>query len=310
MKKTIHYFSFLICGLALPIALLGQAKVFNGASATDNLFSNSGNWEEGVVPADSNINFVLGSTTAVNPAIVDPLWTSTGQTSRIYSGMGDGSGDRSAHVRVISGGKLQPTALEVGRTDGTLDSLPGYMHIETGGTVTFAARNAGLMQIGNGLSAGVITVDPGATFEFGKLILGSNGRIDYNFGTDSVTPFVNVQSGSPDDYALNGVISVNLANLVDLGTYTLMESSLSTITGGFADWLGALPGNQFSSSGNGTFGGGLFEVANGAGFDSWSLAMTNGGKNLEFTVIPEPRAYAAIAGLVVIGVVFLRRRMR
>lgn len=306
MKIIIHFSSLLLCGLLLSSVANAQTKVFSGGSATNNFFSNPGNWQGGVVPADSNINFEAGSTSELDPAIVDPAWTSTAQLTRVFAGIGGGS----AHVRVVDGGTLRPSSLEVGRESGDFDTLQGFIRLESGGSIMTAARNAGLLQIGTGLSTGVITVEPDATFEFGRIILGSNGRIEYNFGADSVTPFVNVQNSAANDYQLDGVIAVDLANLVTIGTYTLMESGLSTITGGFANWLNVLPDNEFSGSGDGSFGGGLFEVTSSAGFDSWTLALTNSGKNLEFSVIPEPRTYALFMGLVVLGVIVWRRRVR
>lgn len=284
-----------------PFGIEAQQVFFDNASPDNGNFSNPGNWEGGVLPgAAANLSFREDATTAISPAIVDPAWTGTGGTTRIWAHHG-------VFVEIDAAGVLRANNLMVGWENSDFDNRDGFIHLKSGGSIISNATIGGRLDVGVGASNGTIVVDPDATFRYGRLILGGNGKVQFNFGEDTVTTFVNIQTGTTnDEYALNGLIAVDLAALTTVGTYTLMESTIPTITGDMATWLDGT-GGSFSGVGDGVWGGGVFETINAAGFDGWTLALANDGRNLEFTVIPEPRIYGALIGMFAFLLVLLRR---
>ncbi len=191
---------------------------------------------------------------------------------------------------LIVNGSLGNTAVTVAATSGTA-TLGGSGTI--GGATTIGdngilapGNSPGVLSFSNGLSLG-----SGATssFEINGLTRGT----EYDG--------VNVTGGS---LAYGGTLSISFGAAIQAGTYDLFSFS-GTPTGGFStisiggSFAEAIVGSP-SITGSGW-------SASSAG---WLYEFSNATGDLTLTAVPEPSAFAALAGLAGLGIAGLRRRRR
>ncbi len=212
--------------------------------------------------------------------------TKVGTGTQTFSGANTYTGPTN-----ITGGKLLVNG-SIGVSTVTVDSgatLGGSGTIGGATTVngTLAPGNSpGVLSFSNGLSLG-----SGATssFEINGLTRGT----EYDG--------VNVTGGS---LAYGGTLSISFGAAIQAGTYDLFSFS-GTPTGGFStisiggSFAEAIAGSP-SITGSGW-------SASSAG---WLYEFSNATGDLTLTAVPEPSAFAALAGLAGLGIAGLRRRRR
>lgn len=149
--------------------------------------------------------------------------------------------------------------------------IDGTLGSAGNGSITAAS---GTIIGGNGTVAGNLTIDAGGLLVFdtaSTLDIAGTVNLDNSFGVDSLV-------------AADG--SAIVWSFINDGTYTIIGTTLS----------------DFSNIGN-------FGSANAADIGGGRTAYFQNG-SLELVVVPEPASYALLGGLLALGVVFIRRRMK
>jgi autotransporter-associated beta strand protein len=217
--------------------------------------------------------------------------------------------------------------------------LTGAGNIAVNGAITLgSATTLTLDKQGSGTAtlSGANTYNGATTVSAGTLALGSATTLQS--ATGAVTVNGGTLSSSVASTALGGSLTVSggslTANGASAGTIVLAANkNFSMTTGTFTYSLG----DTITGSGTGTFGitGGTFDLTNSisnygitysifSGFSSGSVSgltfanydttnyiasLSNAGQ-LSFSAIPEPSTYAALAGVLALGAVIIRRRSR
>ncbi len=215
---------------------------------------------------------------------------------------------KSGNGTQIFSGPIVGSNVEITVSGGILE-LSGANTFTTGGGTTIVNVNGGTLRAA---SASAL----------------SSGTVSINGGTLSST-VASITSGGVT--FANGALALNGASA---GGLTLANNANFVMSGG--SWNFTI-GDQISGSGTGTFNitGGILDLGNSisnysiaysllAGFASgnvsgltitgydtagWTAALDNTG-SLSFTAVPEPSAFAALAGLGALGFVASRRRRR
>lgn len=296
---------WIIIGMALAAAAGVQAATVNYiGSGSGNNFSVTGNWFGASYPAAANDTFYIGVTnnTAVNRAKINI--TNTFSQARIHSQTGYGVG--MSYAEVLSGTTLKASTTYIGNNANA--AFDGSLILRSGAGMDTMAPNSGAMFVG-GESAGMVGelfVEAGAAlFRQNNIQLGAYGRMQFIFGTNSVSTLSTVGTNVVDN-TLNGLLQVDLAALTaKTGTYTLIDSTNSNrlIKGSLYTWLNGVGGSYTNT---GSYSNSNFQVLNG-GTKQWSIALADGGKDLTLSVIPEP---TTISLFVVAGIgAFVMRRI-
>jgi len=318
--------------LALGLALAGlstaglYAADFTGDSGVDLNFSNPDNWVGNTLPTQSENIFVdntaanLGRAVPGNPAVVGPGWTAL--FSPTASNNYNINAGNVAAVEVQNGGELYTGNVTVGGNNATFE-LSGSLRIKNGGLLRAQFGNSNIITVGRERGEGILTIEDGATVEFGKLLVEARGThptetfediggiVEFVFGQASNSTFTNIQAVGPDTYTIDGLVRVDLSAFNGTpGDYLLFDGQttsggLNPITGDLADALDN-NGGTIAGSGTGTFANGHFEITGNA--VDWELSLTDNGQDLQFTVVPEP-GFAALAFGVpaLLLAIFLRR---
>jgi hypothetical protein len=286
----------------MMVASVSQAALWtNNPTAGNMLFSDSRNWTNGVLPISNEVmNGIKGTTTALNPALVDSAFN-IGGTNGAFGTFNLNSGKAgTAYLAVQSGATLRSSNLYMGNVNQS--GWNGDLTLKTGGSIVGSA--GGTLFVGTTASStGKLTLENGASLSFSILNLATNGTMKFIFGTNSVTTFNANKLIAGSTNLLNGLIQVDLDALTASGTYTLLDSKTNIMTGTMYNWLDGLGG---SVSNNGNFTSANFEVLNG-GTKKWTLALADNKKDLVLTVIPEP---TTISLFVVAGIgAFVMRRI-
>lgn len=287
---------------AMMVASVSQAALWtNNPTAGNMLFSDSRNWTNGVLPISGEVmNGIKGTTTALNPALVDSAFN-IGGTNGAFGTFNLNSGKAgTAYLAVQSGATLRSSNLYMGNVNQS--GWNGDLTLKTGGSIVGSA--GGTLFVGTTASStGKLTLEHGASLSFSILNLATNGTMQFIFGTNSVTTFNANKATGGGTNLLNGLIQVDLGDLTASGTYTLLNSTTNAMNGAMYTWLNGAGG---SVSNNGTWANANFEVLNG-GTKKWTLALADGNKDLTLTVIPEP---TTISLFVVAGIgAFVMRRI-
>ena len=188
---------------------------------------------------------------------------------------------------IIANGTFDVSAV-TGFTVGASQTLRGS------GSVIGATTVNGTLAPGN--SPGLLTFS-------GDLSLGasSTSQLEIN-GTTRGSGYDAVDVGGALSYG--GVMSLVFDAPISAGTYDLF--------GGFSGQSGTFASVSVGGSFAEAFSGS--PVITGSGWSassaSWSYAFDNGSGDLTISAIPEPSAFAALAGLVGLGLVGSRRRRR
>ena len=273
-------------------------------SGSGNNFSVTGNWN--AYPAASGDTFYIGVTnnTAVNRAKINI--TNTFLQARIHSQTGYGVG--MSYAEVLSGTTLKASTTYIGNPANL--NFDGSLILRSGAGMDTMAPNSGAMYVGgetNGM-VGELFVEAGASlFRQNNIQLGAYGRMQFIFGTNSVSTLSTIGTNVIDN-TLNGLLQVDLAALTaTTGTYTLIDSTNSNrlIKGSLYTWLNGVGGSYTNT---GSYSNSNFQVLNG-GTKKWTLALADGKQDLTLTVIPEP-ATIGMLGLGTLAVFFLRRMTR
>ena len=280
---------------AMMVASVSQAALWtNNPTAGNMLFSDSRNWTNGVLPISGEVlNGIKGTTTALNPALVDSSFNIGGTNGAFGTfNLNSGKNGTTAYLAVQSNATLRSSNLYMGNV--VQSGWNGDLTLKTGGSIVGSA--GGTLFVGTTASStGKLTLEKGASLSFSILNLATNGTMKFIFGTNSVTTFNATKGTVGSSNLLNGLLQVDLAALTTDGTYTLLNSSSTNllIAGTMRTWLDSVGG---SYSNNGDFANSNFQVLNG-GTKKWTLALADGNKDLTLTVIPEP----ATLGLFVIA---------
>jgi autotransporter-associated beta strand protein len=162
---------------------------------------------------------------------------------------------------------------------GSIASSGGFM-VDTNGTLDVTAAGltvgSGKFVGGDGTITGNVTLASGALFAFdtaNTLTLSGNLSVDSSFGVASLRTI----TGSAIDWST-----------IALGEYTLLNTSFIFDENNIQNY-------GFENRATGLAGGREAYFQNGS---------------LELVVIPEPSTYGLIAGLLALGVILLRRRMK
>jgi len=280
---------------AMMVASVSQAALWtNNPTAGNMLFSDSRNWTNGVLPISGEVmTSVKGTTTALNPALVDPSFN-IGGTNGAFGNFNLNAGKAgTVYLAVQSNATLRSSNIFIGNA--AQSGWNGDLTLKTGGSIVSATGAQLAVGTINSSSTGKLTLEKGASLSFAYLTLNTNGIMNFTFGTNSVTTFNATKGTVGSSNLLNGLLQVDLAALTTDGTYTLLNSSSTNllIAGTMRTWLDSVGG---SYSNNGDFANSNFQVLNG-GTKKWTLALADGNKDLTLTVIPEP----ATLGLFVIA---------
>lgn len=190
---------------------------------------------------------------------------------------------------LIVNGTLTSSAVTV-NAGGTLAGIGelGEVLVASGGTITAQDYGAvGTMTVGN------LTLEAGATLAFhltdaaggagtGWTLIEVNDMLSLSATAGSLT--LSIAAGDFDES--NVPLNFNPA-----GNYSFTIARFGTLSG-FTPSVFALLGGD-----SGVFAGG-----------TWTVAQSGSELHLNYTAIPEPATYAALAGLLVLGVALRRRR--
>lgn len=281
---------------AMMVASVSQAALWtNNPTAGNMLFSDSRNWTNGVLPISGEVMYgVKGTTTALNPALVDSSFNIGGTNGAFGTfNLNSGKNGTTAYLAVQSNATLRSSNLYMG--NGAQSGWSGDLTLKTGGSIVGSAGATLFVGTTNYSSTGKLTLEKGASLSFSILNLATNGTMKFIFGTNSVTTFNANKPSVGSTNLLNGLIQVDLDALTASGTYTLLDSKTNIMTGTMYNWLDGLGG---SVSNNGNFTSANFEVLNG-GTKKWTLALADNKKDLVLTVIPEPTTISlfVVAGI-------------
>lgn len=268
------------------VACACQALAVNfiGSDPGNNIFSDAGNWD--AYPEEGSPVFVnVGrdrATSRSNPALVDPSFGVSIGNLTIRSLDGSGTPE---YVEIMTGASLATTA-NVFIGDNAGGNRTGYLTMRSGSSLD---GSAGVLQVGSAIlsNSGTLLVEDGlSNFDMGYLLVQENGTMEMKFGSSSVSTFVANRTASGQANVIDGLLSVDLAELTMTGSYTLIDSSDSDllIGGALKTWLD--DGGGFRS-GTGDFAGDNFSVTNG-GDIQWVLTITDGGQDLVLNVASIP----------------------
>ncbi len=270
----------------LLMAGMAQAAtvMFTGSNTVNNLFSDTNNWAGLALPVTGDqILISVSGTSAGNPAVIDPGFDAALSFARLYS---DGTGGAGmAYVEVASGGTLNATGIYVGSANQSFD---GTVTLRTGGAIVPHYNNsgsieiAGTAEVSGNKAQSFLTVEPGASFSHAMLTLKLYGTLTYEFGANSVTPFIPSRTTAGGANTLDGLVKVDLGALDSEGQYALIDGSSTNvlIAGAMKTWL---DGEGGSVSGTGDFSNSTFQVVNGGTMD-WTLSLDDGGQDLVLAV--------------------------
>jgi autotransporter-associated beta strand protein len=270
-------------GAPISFSGLSGAGVFSTTNGTYNL--NGSNTYTGATTITSgtvNLNGSLGNTTI----------TVNGGTFKLGSSSSLGA----TSTVIVNSGSFDTSALVGGFTVAVGQTIKGS------GSYTGAVTVNGTLAPGN--SPGVLTFTD-------NLTLAGTTSMEIN-GTARGTQYdgVNLTGTALNTLTYGGTLTLSFGAPVEAGTYDLFALGSVLQTGDFTS-VGATGANVASFS--------SLSITNGTGWtanltdtlaQTWSLTFVNSTGDLTITAIPEPSAYAALAGFGVIGVALHRRRRR
>ena len=202
-------------------------------------------------------------------------------------------------MEVLDGAHLEGTTVYIGWPT-TQTRRHGEVVLRSGAALWAGnGGNGGFLEVG-GTSTGKLTVAEGADFRATKFTVSSAGVLGFEFGADSVSTMVGTASLTGSVNQVDGLLRLDLGALETAGTYVLIDSQGSQLSGALRTWLDAGGGSR---SGTGDVSTANFEIADG-GDIQWELATD--GQNLTIDVIPEPVTLSLI-GLGCMGLFAVRR---
>jgi autotransporter-associated beta strand protein len=264
---------------------------FGGASTVSGLSAATGG------TYNLNGNSTYTGATAINSGTVN-LNGSLGNTTITVNGgtfkLGAASSLGATSTVIVNSGSFDTSALVGGFTVAVGQTIKGS------GTYTGAVTVNGTLAPGN--SPGVLTFAD-------NLTLVGTTSMEIN-GTARGTQYdgINLTGTASNTLTYGGTLTLSFGAPVEAGTYDLFALGSVVQTGDFTS-VGATGANVASLSG--------LSITNGTGWtanltdtlaQTWSLTFVNSTGDLTITAIPEPSAYAALAGFGVIGVALYRRR--
>lgn len=318
-----------------------------GPNLTLALGTTNQNW---TVPAGRLINYqglVSGSATITldgpgtlwkrdaSSAAFTGNWNVTAGTLQVEARFGLGAAtatvslSNNATLRMNSSATVFDRALSVGTGGGRLRASANNVifnaTVSGNGAITTEQTNAFAFNINSDMSAhvGAIAIgrgNTGNTLNFGSGVdpLVSRATVSFNLGANHIVDGIDTTGGGANSLIRPGAganaISVNFANTLfsintvsaptAAGSYSwnLVDSS----TSGFNVAYGTM--SVSSTAGDFTNSSGVWTRVEG--LNSWSFTQATGQLDLTVSAIPEPSAFAAFAGLGMLGVVAVRRRPR
>ncbi|MCF7818039.1 MAG: hypothetical protein K9M54_09165, partial [Kiritimatiellales bacterium] len=275
----------------------GWASVFSGTGG-DKLFSNTNNWD--VFPtAGANISFAASSTTIGTPAQVDsafPVFTSSNRLAAVTIAA---PAPQTTYLEILDGAHFEGLTVLIGWQT-TQATRHGDVTLRTGGTLWAGNGGAGGYLYVGGSSTGKLTVAEGANLRATRIQVNSKATLTFQFGTNSVTTMVGTSTTTGSVNQIDGLLRLDLGALNTGGTYTLIDSKGSQLSGALRTWLDAGGGSR---SGTGDVSTANFEIVNSAVDLKWTLTTADvDNRDLVLTVSKGPAddyaAWAAGYGLV------------
>lgn len=272
MKCFFLFFAGLFC-----FAGAADTRLFSGADAGDNLFSNTNNWNVFPVTGETIIISSDG-TSSDNPAVIDAAFSVEVGSAKLYSGTptdGASGGSGMSYAEVADGGILKATSIYVGNSGNHF--FDGSFTLKSGGTVLNRYPVSGLFEVGGDLDTeiGVVTIEDEASLTHVLLKLNPYGCLTFEFGEASVTPFVATDTAEAS--VLDGLLQVDFSELTESGTYTLLDTEFPIVGALMADLAAA--GGAITNESQSTH----FNVLNGDDVE-WELMTADGSNDLVVAV--------------------------
>lgn len=260
-----------------------QGSVFNGTGG-DKLFSNTNNWD--VFPtAGVNISFAANSTTITNRALVDSAFPVMTSSNRFGSVTIAAAAPQTTYLEVLDGAHLEGTTVLVG-WQSTQTSRHGDVTLRSGGTLWAGNGGAGGYLYVGGTSTGKLTVAEGANLRATRIQVNAKGTMTFQFGTNSVTTMVGTSTTTGSVNQIDGLLRLDLGALNTGGTYVLIDSKGSQLSGALRTWLDAGGGSR---SGTGDVSTANFQIINSAVDLNWTLGTADiDNRDLVLTVSAGP----------------------
>jgi hypothetical protein len=272
-------------GAPISFSGLSGAGVFSTTNGTYNLNgSNTYTGATAITSGTVNLNGSLGNTTV----------TVNGGTFKL----GASSSLGATSTVIVNSGSFDTSALVGGFTVAVGQTIKGS------GTYTGAVTVNGTLAPGN--SPGVVTFT-------GDLTLAGNTSIEV-LGTVRGDPTVGYDginlTGSSNALTYGGTLSLLFNAPVTASVYDIFQIAVTVSQSDTFDSVSIGGTAVTSSSSLSITGTGWTAEMTDNSSAVWNLSFNNATGDLTVTAIPEPSAYAALAGFGVIGLAIYRRRRR
>jgi autotransporter-associated beta strand protein len=194
----------------------------------------------------------------------------------------------------------------------TKDGAGTLVFHNTSGDFTYlGATNvaAGILMVNTNLTDSDLSVESGATLAFGTLSTTGQGIFGQTvtMASDSILSFRLNELSSFDSMVANGTVSLDGAKLgIDLGFAPAVNDVFLLID----NRSGTALSGQLFYGGQSLSEGTEFIVESGDFSQLFSISYAYNGDDLALTAIPEPSTWALFAGLVALGTIVTRRRVR
>lgn len=290
-------------------ATSGSQNVAYTISAGELIFAANGNYTVKMGSLSSTAGNIRGGNSATGTATLEVgnLGTSTSIAGNLNNGATKvlaltkvGSGTFTINgTNNFSGG----TNVDVGTmlVNGSLTSAANTVAVASGATLGGSGTIAGATTVNGTLSPGN---SPGVITFSGDLTLGGTSTSAFEInGATRGTEYDGVDVGGALTYG--GTLSLLFDAPIAAGTYDLFGGAFTSPSGTFGS---VSVGGTFAE----TFGAAPTITGSGwtAGSASWNYVFDNNSGDLAISAVPEPSAFAALAGLAGLGVVGSRRRRR
>jgi autotransporter-associated beta strand protein len=283
-------------------ATSGSANVAYTISGGELIFAANGNYTVQMGALSSTAGNIRGGNTATGTATIEVgnLGTSTSIAGNLNNGatkvlaltkVGGGTFTVNGSNNFSGGTNVNVGALFV---NGSLTSAVNTVAVASGATLA-----------GSGTISGGTTISSGAFLDAGSAA--------NTIGALTFTSTLGLASGATASFQLNS--STGLSDSVVANGVTLGGASLSLADLGSGIWSGAPTFVLVDNTSNDSIGGTFTGLNEGAsvtvGSNTFWISYVGGtGNDITLSTIPEPSAFAALAGLAGLGFAASRRRRR
>ncbi len=283
----------------------GSANVAYSISAGELIFAGNGNHTISMGSLSSTGGNIRrgNSATGTTTLEVGSLGTSTSIAGNLNNGT----------TKVMALTKVGSGSLTINGTN----NFSGGTNVNVGTLFVNGSLTSTTNAVTVAATSGTATLGGSGTIA-GATSLGSNAFLDAGsaantIGTLTFSSTLGLGSGATASFQLNS--TTGLSDSISANGLTLSGASLSIADLGSGVWTGAstfvLVDNTSASSISGTFAG-LNEGASiTVGSNTFAISYVGGtGNDITLSAVPEPSAFAALAGLAGLGLAASRRRRR